>query len=115
MDGKIKALLGILTALQVFIFIFGGLYVGQLSEKIMTYIITYQAKKEDLLTQQQRMEMLILQLNSTLNYEKLRNQKLAKESGALNLAPPAYEPQPSQPFVTAQPQPSPPPRVTRAS
>ena len=51
MDGKIKALLGILTALQVFIFIFGGLYVGQLSEKIMTYIITYQAKKEDLLTQ----------------------------------------------------------------
>jgi len=74
---------------------------------------TYNARKEDLQLKQSGLEKVILDLNNTLQEEKLTQQNLANELASLKNQTPSTSPPASNPPAPT-PTPSPPP-VTRAS
>ena len=95
-----------------------ALYFTSLNSKMNNDITLYNARRDELLAQQERLQQEISSLNQTLNQEIATNQKLADDlAAATNQQPTTLtiqkNPPPPQPVMTSPPAQV--PLVTRAS
>lgn len=86
----------------------------QIKNKADNMINSYNARKDDLQLKQVQLENAILNLNNTLQEEKLIQQNLANELASLKNQSVSTPPKTPTPSPSPKPTPSPPP-VTRAS
>jgi|GEM_PF-4119465 hypothetical protein len=102
-----------IAAIVVFFILFSSYLLNKEAEnKISAELQVYQARKEDLMLQQQKIETLVNKLNETLQLDLANEKKLESELGNITqqkelldaikneTAPPAPTPAPPPPIVT---------------
>lgn len=78
MTDLMKIIIGTFTLILVILFVLGAFYIINLSKNTNLDMTTYSARKEELLLEQQKLQNMITELNSTLKAEAEANQKLTQ-------------------------------------
>ncbi len=108
-----KYLKTIAFASSIILIVFFLLAAIYIQDKNNSLSLTYDARKEDLLANQQQIELILSDLNKTLETALAREENLTKELAALENSSSTVQPTPST-TTTPTPKPAPTP-VTRAS
>jgi hypothetical protein len=107
----VKILIALVSVLVIIALIFFSFHIQNQANSLTTSSFT--SRKNDLQNQQAALESAIIDLNNTLQQEKVRQQALASQIAAMNnQSPPAT---PSTPVVNPPAQTPTPTPVTRAS
>lgn len=83
MTKLVKSLIVIVVISQIIVLGIASVDIHQKSSQNKNEIIAYYSKRDQLLLEQHNLESMILQLNSTLDIEKRRQDKLALELAAV--------------------------------
>jgi len=107
----VKILIALISVLVIIALVFFSVHIQNQANALTPSSFT--SRKNDLQNQQVALQNAIVDLNNTLQQEKIRQQVLANQIAAMNnQSPPTSTPVVNQPAPTPTPTPTP---VTRAS